>query len=389
MNDRIKSIFTCFILVVALCVSRPSAAQMYYPEVTFKDSLIQMLFQYGREVYYRGLDPQEASYVFQRILILDCNHDGAQEFLSKIQNKYPNVSIKIRGCSETEQFSDSTEFNVRAKDFLKTPSDDKFSFPDRTRDLSDYTKEIKETLAETRSDETKETKETKVNVSARGTPVAGYSKPTVEETSVKDSTRSLPDLSKPSSILDAQTHSDTLTDPSRGYVPGLSEDCAQLKISYKKLQSQVMALEEQVKTKDEIILTYTQQLADYQQMNSSSYAAIAHNQRDLIRIQQGNIDYLQQELNEAKEQLAANQFEGNPEYDRMHNEIANSQLLAQEIEMNFEAKNREAQQLQKQLGELQEQLQLIKKILIEKNDIIKALEEELETLKLQSNNKTF
>lgn len=40
--------------------------------------------------------------------------------------------------------------------------------------------------------------------------------------------------------------------------------------------------------------------------------------------------------------------------------------------------------LQRQLGELQEQLRLVKKILGEKNDTIKVLQEEIETIKAEN-----
>ena len=361
MFQYFKHIFVSFIFVSALLISHPAPAQMYYPEVTFKDSLIQLLYQYGREVYYRGVNPQEASFVFQRILVLDCNHDGAQEFLSKIQNKYPNISIRVHGCSDAQKAefpSDSTDVNVRAKDFLKTSPSDKLSVIDSTNQYTQSNLPFEDVVI----------------YKPRSTPLMAYSEPILEEFGTQKSVLPLTDDTVPSSIIGSQ----------ESYVSGLSDDCEQLRISHQKLQNEIAGLEAQIKDKDQVIGQYQKKISDYQGRDGASYAAIARDQKDLIRIQQGNIDYLQNELAEAKEQVLTNKFEGNPAYDEMHREIANSQLMAKEKEMSLEAKNREAQQLQKQLGELQEQVQLVKKILTEKNDIIKSLEDQLESLKQES-----
>ena len=360
MFQYFKHIFVCFIFVSALLIGHPAPAQMYYPEVTFKDSLIQLLYQYGREVYYRGVDPQEASFVFQRVLVLDCSHDGAQEFLSKIQNKYPNISIRVHGCSDAQKAefpSDSTDVNVRAKDFLKTPPSDKLSFVDSAKHTQPDLP-VKDAVAPNH----------------RATPLMAYSEPILEEFSTPKSVLPLADDTVPSSIIGSR----------ESYVSGLSDDCEQLRISHQKLKNEIAGFEAQINAKDQVITQYQKKIADYQDRDGASYASIAQDQKDLIRIQQGNIDYLQKELAEAKEQVLTNKFEGNPAYEAMHREIANSQLMAKEKEMSLEAKNREAQGLQKQLGELQEQVQLVKKILTEKNDIIKSLEDQLESLKQES-----
>lgn len=370
-----RYIFVCFLFVSVVLIGRPVSAQVYYPDVTFKDSLIQLLYQYGREVYYRGVDPQEASFVFQRILALDCNHDGAQEFLSKIQDKYPNISIRIHGCSDVQKVMlslDSTDDSARAEDVRATSLSDQPSVVDATRyapmDLS---------------------ADNAVAPHHHATPIMAYSEPILEEFSTQEPVLLTADDAVSSSIIGPQQTNNNqpdemLSNAPKSYVSGLSADCEQLKISHQKLQNEIAGFEAQIKTKDQMITTYQRQIASYQTRDGASYASIAQDQKDLIRIQQGNIDYLQKELDEAKEQIATNRFETNPAYDAMHREIAKSQLMAKEKEMNLEAKNREAQQLQKQLGELQEQVQLVKKILSEKNDIIKSLEEQLGFAKLES-----
>ncbi len=69
---------------------------------SLKSALVEYLYQYGKEIFYRGNNPQEASFVFQRALVLECDHEGAKAFLNKLHKKYPSVSIREWGCAEKQ-----------------------------------------------------------------------------------------------------------------------------------------------------------------------------------------------------------------------------------------------------------------------------------------------
>lgn len=379
MSRQIKRTVICFILVLTAWIGRPASAQIYHPEVTFKDSLVRLLFQYGREVYYRGLDPIEAASVFQKILVLDCHHDGAQDFIAKIQKRYPKMVITVTGCSEAE-----------AKALAAKISDINIEVPPATvHPLKEYSPlDRKDSLyVEEIQDET--VSAPKMKFDNRSTPVFAYSKPLTDFVS--------PELSQgesepiqPSSII--MIHEDqeptfevlSVVEPPTGYLPGLSRDCEEIKALNNKLEKEIGALKAQLQFKESIISDYQRQITALRDGDSTSYAAIVKEQKELIRIQQDNIDYLQDELSHSKAVMMADTFEANPAYEAMHREIASSNLKVHEKEMDLEAKNREAQMLQRQLGELQEQLRLVKKILGEKNDTIKVLQEEIETIKAEN-----
>src|ERR1041385_5992675 len=80
----------------------PSVNAQVSQNSTLKDELVEYLYQYGKEIFYRGVDPQEASFVLQRALVLNCHHQGAQAFLNKVHQKYPSVSVRVWGCGEEE-----------------------------------------------------------------------------------------------------------------------------------------------------------------------------------------------------------------------------------------------------------------------------------------------
>lgn len=382
MIRQIKRIVICFLFIFFACIGRPVFAQIYHPQVTFKDSLVQLLYQYGREVYYRGLDPQEAAFVFQRILVLDCHHGGAQDFIRKIQKRYPNVSIRIKGCSEAE-----------AKAFAEHLKDVKSDIPDTSsiHPPKDYASlDVEDDVAAEEPQAPIMQPHPKMEADHRSTPVIGYSKPLTDFISPQMHSMDEPQQLESSSILvfpedtgEPQLNVQPKETP-KGYETGLPKDCEGLRVINKKLVKEIAALQAQIQAKESMIVDYQKQLAILQGRDAASYASIAEDQKDLIRIQQGNIDYLQNELTHVKGTMMTSTFEANPEYDTMHREIASTHLIAHEKEMNLEAKNQEAQTLQKQLGELQEQLRLVKKILSEKNDTIKSLQEELETIKAEN-----
>lgn len=349
-------------------------AQIRYPEFTFKDSLVQTLFQYGREVYYRGIDPQEAAFVFQRILILDCRHSGAQEFLGKIKGKYPNISIRIVGCSQNEEIADSL-----SADTLDMPKEAEKSTLRRERRLA-----ASRTAVDSQRDMLSDRTSYDQRIDIRATPLRAFSEPIGIEALT------------PQEQLEATGPIDNfpIINPSLSSEPkfgfkdenyGISEDCEKLRSLNEHMGIEIAQLKQQIQVKEDAILRYQKEIASIHGADGDpSYALISQDQKDLIRVQQENIDYLEKELAEARAQTFGNSFESHPGYNDMRRQIAGSQLAAKENEMNLEVKNREAQLLQKQLGELQEQLRLVKKILSEKNDIIKSLQDELETLKIES-----
>jgi hypothetical protein len=375
--------FYRYIIILSIVFSgvfsgKVTSAQIYHSDVSFKDSLIQLLFQYGREVYYRGIDPQEASYVFQRILTLECSHNGAQDYLGKIHDKYPEVSIKIQGCREINQQSKISP--TRDEKNLK---ENKVPSLRKDRMLSGTNLNISDVIV---IDEENTGENEIIN---RSTPLYAYSNPILIDPNPTDISYSLTESTISSSINNVHSKSGqdstgVIKPVLNKYDHGLTTDCEHLQGMNDQLHRDITALESQIREKDVIITGIENELAKYKGMDSASYAAIASDQRDLIRIQQGNIDYLQKELDDVKEQVLYSGRDSDPAIVAMHKEIANSQLLAKENEMHLEAKNREAQLLQKQLGEMQEQLQLVKRILSEKNDIINSLRDELESIKLES-----
>lgn len=379
MYHNFRYIVLLSIIFLGLLLGKGASAQIYHNEVSFKDSLIQMLFQYGREVYYRGLDPQEASYVFQRILTLDCDHIGAQEFLDKIHEKYPDITIRIQGCVEDVQPdipSTAPVLKTKKKTIVPTLREERMHSANNLNINDDDALDAEEHVNN--------------EIINRSTPLFAYSKPILVGSNLTEGTNEVADSNIATSIKSTPLGGDETdlvvsTDPST-FSQVLTKDCEQLHNKNIELNKEITALESQISEKDVIITDMQSQLAQYRDRDSASYAAIANDQRDLIRIQQGNIDYLQKELDDVKEQMLLSDHESDPARVAMHKEIANSQLLAKEKEMHLEAKNREAQLLQKQLGEMQEQLQLVKKILSEKNEIINSLRDELESIKLESGN---
>ena len=379
MSQYLKNVCVCFIFVSVILIGRPASAQINYPEGTFKESLVQLLFQYGREVYARGVDPQEAAFVFQRILVLDCHHSGAQDFLDKIHDKYPNIAIKINNCSQSGQTtsirqSQGINGNVPSSSFENYTSVHSKAVSALTDSPMALPPDNLITVTKSQSDNSE-------------TPVMAYSEPILKGIQTPDGGTG-PIVPFPimgsQQTQEAQLHVTTGELPS-SYVSGLVADCDQLRLSNMKLEDEIAWLKTQIKTKDGVIINYKKQIATYKDSDGAFDTTITQDQKDLTRIQQSNIDYLQNELAQAKEQMVASTFKTGPTYDVMRREIASSQLLAKEKEIDLETKNREAQLLQKQLGELQEQLRLVKRILSEKNDIIKSLEEELETVKADNN----
>ncbi|MBL8013545.1 MAG: hypothetical protein JNN05_06815 [Candidatus Omnitrophica bacterium] len=347
-------------MVVLLCTASPAYSQIYHPEVTFKDSLTQLLFQYGREVYYRGVDPQEASYVFQRIILLDCDHHGAQEFLTKIHDRYPNVSIKIRNCSQVAKNKEvavlpQAENNASDTDFQ--PINEAKYIPG-----SHSPALIREDSG------LKEAKGYNMDTLIGSEPIDTHVAPTT--------------LSQDEPTVTTPDTQDFSLNPleSKPMMNSLDKDCDTLRSANLKLQNEVIELNTQIRLKDAMIVQLQEQLAIYKDRDSVSFASIAEDQQNLIRIQQGNIDYLQKELDDVKNQVLKGNIHDDPAYLDLRNDLASAQLELQEKETLLEAKNKEAFLLQKQLGENQEQLRLVKKILVEKNEIIKSLQEEIDSL---------
>lgn len=364
----------CLICVSAFLAGRPAYAQIRYQEVTFKDSLIQMLFQYGREVYLRGVDLQEAAFVFQRILVLDCRHDGAQEFLEKIRNKYPNVSIKVFGCSEEEQ-ADELADSVG----LEIPEVVKPNSLRKERRLA-----AGQAVDSAAPDAIAEVSFTAKPKDIRATPLRAFSEPLGIDSLTPQDQLEIVESVDNFPIIDHSFATDPLSGP-KDEITGISEDCEQLRTMNTQLANEITQLKDQIQVKDDAIVRYQKEIASiHGDSTDASYALISQDQKDLIRVQQENIDFLEKELAEARAQVSASRSDENPDFKKMRREIASAVLTAKENEMNLEARNREAQLLQRQLSEQQEQLRLVKQILSEKNDIIKSLQDELEALRLES-----
>ena len=286
MVKYFKVVLICFLIVGS---NSSAQAQAFYRDSTLKDSLVNTLFQYGKETFYRGLEPQKASFIFQRILVLDCGHPGAQSFLKNIHQKYPQVSIKIQGCAEagTEDIPSSEE----------TP------------------------------------------------PVT-----------------QLPTNDAPS-------------DP-------IAQNSDQLRQSYQELPKELSQLEDKAKEKDVPISDDQHQRGISQGDEAASYEAIAKDQKDLIRIQQGNIEYLKNELAEIKNDRAAGAvLDDDKKYSAMHREIADSHLTTEEKQMDLNVKDSETKTLRAQLDDLEQQLQLVQEIVNQKNAVIQSLQEELKAVK--------
>lgn len=374
MLKHIKFSLIFLICVSALMVGRPVFAQVRYPEVTLRDSLIQMLFQYGREVYHRGIDPQEAAFVFQRILVLDCRHNAAQEFLKKIRDKYPNISIKILGCSKEEQtaeIAESAEFEV--------PENVQPSSLRQERRLASVT-----AVTPASVDMIADASIPSNQIIIRATPLNAFSKPLEVEALTQqeklESTGSIDNFP----IIEPSLSVDPLGG-SGDDMAVITEDCDHLRKTKTQLVNEITQFKDQIQAKDDAIIRYQKEITSiHGESTDASYALISQDQRDLIRLQQENIDYLEKELAEARAQLTANSSEEAPKNKQMRHEIAKAYLTAKENEMNLESRNREAQLLQRQLSELQEQLRLVKQILSEKNAIIESLQDDLEALRIES-----
>ncbi|GEM_PF-4974152 len=321
MAKHLKIFFCLFF--VAAGFSSPAHAQVFYRDVTLKESLVSVLYQYGKETFYRGIDPQGASFTFQRILVLNCGHHGAQAFLDKIHHKYPDVTIKIRGCSE-----------VDAKNI---------------ESVSSSVEEQQETAA------------------------SAEAAPSFEATASDDQSATNDSAVSEEPLSDVSQAADISTDAFQDY--------DQLRRSYQKLQDDLSRLDHEIKEKDSVISDYQKQLRGSKGDQTVSYAAIAQDQKDLIRIQQGNIDYLKNELAEAKKHTGVGAvIDDDEKYGVMHREIAGSNLTAQEKAMDLIAKDNEAKILQEQLEELEEQLRLVQEIVKEKNALIQSLQEELKAV---------
>ncbi len=310
MAKYLKVVVSCFLIAGP---SNFAHAQAFYRDVTFKESLVQVLYQYGKEAFYRGIDPQGASYVFQRVLVLNCSHQGAQAFLNKIHYKHPDVSIKVWGCEKAEADAD---------------------LPDAKNKMS-------------------------VVVSA------GHA----------------------SRFAEVSSEGEVTDDPASEEQPaGKSEDPAEdndkLKQSYQNLQEEISHLENKAKEKDSVIAEYQQQLGSGKGDEDASYETIAQDQKDLIRIQQSNIDFLKSELAEAKKSRAsATALNDDEKYGTMRREIAGSDLAAQEKQMDLLAKDVETRTLKAQLEDLEEQLRLVQEIVHQKNALIQSLETEVMAIK--------
>ncbi len=379
MSKNFKYAAILFLIFTSLFFGKCASAQLYHSDGANKDELIRLLFQYGREVYNRGVDPQEASYVFQRILDLDCYHVGAQEFLGKIQEKYPNVSIRVHGCLDSKEQIDVVSAPVAKRPAKKTASSLR-----QERILS------ANKLGSTDLDASASEDQPNDEMFHSSTPLYAYSQPIVLDIPLPTGlSESIPEASLAAALQ--KTHESvekaqalSMESYSNIYSKGLEKDCEKIRLLNSQLLQEIRDVEAQLTEKDKVIVGMQEQLAVYSQRDSASYASIAKDQKELIRIQQGNIDYLQKELDDVKEQVLVGGRDAEPNLAALRQQIADSELSVKENEMRFETKNREAQLLQKQLGEMQEQLQLVKKILSEKNDIITSLRDELESIKLES-----
>jgi hypothetical protein len=284
-----KRIVVSVVVLLSLGFSPSAHAQILYANSSLKNALVEYLFQYGKEIFYQGVDPQEASFVLQRALVLDCHHQGAQAFLNKLHRKYPEVSVRVWGCADEE------------------------TVPAVTQEIS-------------------------------STPP--------------------PAAQEPQKPVSTEKAADT-------------KDQA-LRRDYQKAANQMDALERDIKDKDDRIarLNAQKKAAVKDNTDDIAYANIARDQNDLIRIQQGNIDYLKSELAETKKQL---QGGGAPDsaFTKTQIELADSGLDAQEHKMAADAKDEEARDLRQRLNDLQEQLALVQKIVDEKNRTIESLEKEL------------
>jgi hypothetical protein len=247
---------------------------------SLRGALVEYLYQYGKEMFYRGVDPQEASYVFQRALVLDCHHQGAQNFLNKLHQKYPDVSVRVWGCADGSAEEETTENTLRSE---RTSITDKL--PDEESKARALKREVMKAEHQMNVGEIKEAPK----------PAAPAVPPESLEKTQESDNRDL------------------------------------------------------------------------------SYSNIASDQKDLIRIQQSNIDYLKSELAEAKKQMNA----ASPEaFTKTQVELADAGLDVQEHKMATEAKDVEAHDLKQQLNDLQEQLALVQKIVDEKNRTIESLQKE-------------
>lgn len=353
---NVRRLFQSVLILLLLITGSPAYSQIYHPEVTFKESLTKLLFQYGKEVYYRGIDPQEASYVFQKIILLDCNHHGAQEFLTKIHEHYPNVYIKITNCSQANK---NENFTTQALVKNSNSDDDLVLNEEKYLPGSHLPALIREDRG------------LKGNKGYQEMSALIGSEPVETDAATAEVSQEHPSMA----VLPADSTE------SSSMAGSLDKDCEALRSANLKLQNEVMELNAQMRLKDATIIQLQEQLAVYKDRDSVSFASIAEDQQNLLRIQQGNIDYLQRELDDVKDQVLKGNIQDDPAYLDLHKELASSQLELQEKETLLESKNKEALLLQKQLGEYQEQLRLVKKILIEKNDMIKSLQEEIDSIK--------
>jgi hypothetical protein len=274
-----KRILVCAVLLVLSAT--PVHAQLRYQSSSLKNALVEYLYQYGKETFYRGVDPQEASFILQRALVLDCDHRGAQAFLNKVHSKYPDVSVRIWGCEKEEPAA----------------------------------------------------------VTAVEPPENSLRAARIAETGRGD-----------------------------------------LRQDVQEAEEKVDALEEDLDVKEQVIADYKEELSAKKSQAEPSrdleYATLAQDQKDLIRIQQNNIDYLKNELVEAKKQMQTGAPD-NHAYLKQQMDLAAADLEAHEQKLVVEDKEVEAKDLRKKLTDLQEQLALVQKLVDEKNRTIESLEQEL------------
>ncbi len=282
-------------VLFALSLTPSVRAQITYKDSSLKDALVEYLYQYGKETFYRGVNPQEASFILQRALVLDCAHPGAQAFLNKIKEKHPEVSVRVQGCAERE--------------------------------------------------------------------------PVVAEVAENP-------------LRTART---AVTDR----LPDEEAKARALKREVANAEDQMNSLSQDLKEKDKVIDDYQSQLRSERQVEEEAapqqeasagddvrYSKIANDQKDLIRIQQNNIDYLKNELAEAKKQVRTGVV-AEDEYAKSRLEIADSGLDAYEQKTAVAVKDEETRDLRQRLNDLQEQLALVQKIVDEKNRTIEELQREL------------
>lgn len=369
MHNNFKNSLVCLSIAILLLLGRPAYAQVRSSDVTYKDSLIQMLYQYGKEVFHRGLDPQEAAFTFQRILVLDCRHEGAQQFLERIRNKYPHVSIKIAGCpqEETGYFNDG---------FLEMPDEvTRSSLREERLGSGRIGKAVKGK------------KGAKDELKIPSTPLRAFSEPVDLDVKTPQERLETPNSIDNFPIIEP-TEPTVMLDSSYGPkndMNGLTEDCDELRAQNTQLTREIDLLTRQIQIKDETIARYQKEIASVYGSSDPSYALISKDQKDLIRIQQENIDDLEKELAFTRSQITSRNNDDDPKYNDMRQQVADAQLMAKEKELDLEIKNREAQLLNKQKVELEEQLGLVRKILAEKNDIIKTLQDELQAVQAENN----